>query len=138
MAYAAVWFVVVILLAFWSLTTWLLHAVGVWTVTNAGALGGVASGAGPLRLPEWLAPWVPPEVVSSFGELFAALGPLVQGLLQAAPALSGAVTVTAWAVWAIGSLMLVMLGAAGHVGIVVWRRRSGLGLSRPERMVAAG
>jgi hypothetical protein len=40
------WFAVIALLALWSLAAWALHAVAVWTVSNAGALTGAASGAG--------------------------------------------------------------------------------------------
>jgi hypothetical protein len=46
MFYAISWFVVLALVALWSLAAWALHAVGVWTLTNAGALSGAASGAG--------------------------------------------------------------------------------------------
>ena len=66
MFYAISWFAVFVLLALWSLAAWALHAVAVWTVSNAGAWSGAASdaasGIGELRLPQWLAPWVPPEV----------------------------------------------------------------------------
>ncbi len=62
MLYALSWFAVASLLALWSLATWVLHAVAVWTVSNVGALSGAASGAGKLMLPGWLAPWVPPEL----------------------------------------------------------------------------
>ena len=45
MFYAISWFAVLSLLALWSLAAWALHAVAVWTVSNAGALTGAASGA---------------------------------------------------------------------------------------------
>jgi len=75
-------------------------------------LTGAASGAGTIRLPDWLAPWVPPEIAQSAGQLLAGLGPVVDSLLQAAPALAGGVTVATWVVWGIGSVLLVMLGAS--------------------------
>ena len=38
MFYALSWFFVVALLALWSLAAWALHAVAVWTVSNAGVI----------------------------------------------------------------------------------------------------
>ena len=69
MLYALSWFFVVALLALWSLAAWTLHAVAVWTVSNAGALAGVASGANTISLPDWLAPWMPPEVAQAFADV---------------------------------------------------------------------
>jgi hypothetical protein len=127
MFYALSWFVVVALLALWSLAAWALNAVAVWTVSNAGALSGAASGAGTIRLPDWLAPWVPPEIAQSVSQMLAGLGPVVDSLLQAAPALAGGLTVATWVVWGIGGMLLVMLGAGLHLLIALWRRRGGGG-----------
>ena len=127
MFYALSWFVVVALLALWSLAAWALHAVAVWTVSNAGALSGAASGVGTIRLPDWLAPWVPSEIAQSVSQMLAGLGPVVDSLLQAAPALAGGLTVATWVVWGIGSVLLVLLGAGLHLLIALWRRRGGDG-----------
>ena len=127
MFYALSWFVIVALLALWSLAAWALHAVVVWTVSHAGALSGAASGVGGIALPDWLAPWVPTELVQAISQLMAGLAPLVDSLLQAAPALAGGLTVAAWVVWAIGGVLLLLLGAGLHVLIALWRRRSGGG-----------
>lgn len=125
MFYALSWFVVAALIALWSLAAWALHAVAVWSVSNAGALSGAASGVGTIRLPDWLAPWVPPEIAQSVSALLAGLGPVVDSLLQAAPALAGGVTVATWVVWGIGSALLVLLGVGLHLLIALWRRRGG-------------
>jgi len=127
MFYALSWFFVVALLALWSLAAWALHAVAVWTVSNAGALTGVASGAGTITVPDWLAPWVPPEVAQWTSQLMAGFAPLVDGLLQAAPAVAGGLTVATWVIWVIGSVLLVLLGAALHLLIAFLRRRGGGG-----------
>lgn len=127
MFYAFSWFVVAALLALWSLAAWALNAVAVWTLSNAGGLSGAASGVGTIRLPDWLAPWVPPEIAQSVSQMLASLGPVVDSLLQAAPTLAGGVTVATWVVWGIGSVMLVLLGAALHLVIALWRRRGGSG-----------
>jgi hypothetical protein len=137
MFYALSWFVIFSLLALWSLSAWALNAVAVWTVSNAGALTGAASGAESLRLPDWLAPWVPPEIVQIATSMLAGLAPIVEGLLQAAPALAGGLTVATWVVWGIGSMLLVLLGAGLHLLIAMWRRRSGGAGSQQARRMAA-
>ena len=125
MFYAISWFVVASLISLWSLAAWALHAVAVWTVSNAGALAGAAPGAGTVSLPEGLAPWVPPELARWLSQLLAGLGSVVDGLLQAAPSLAGAVTVATWGIWGIGSVLLLLLGAGLHLLIALWRRRGG-------------
>lgn len=125
MLYALSWFLVFSLFALWSLATWAMHAVAVWTVSNAGGLSGVAAEAQGVRLPEWLGPWVPPELAQVLPALVADLAPVVESLLQAAPALSGGLTVAAWVVWGIGSVLLLLLGVGLHVLIALWKRRGG-------------
>ena len=127
MFYALNWFFVALLIALWSLTVRAVHAVAVWALSNAGALTGPAStaGGGTVTLPEWLSPWMPPEAAQWLSQLLASLGPVVDGLLQASLALSGGVTIAAWWVWGIGSVLLVGLGAGLHLLIALWRRRSG-------------
>lgn len=125
MFYVLSWFVVALLLALWSLSAWALHAAAAWAVASAGALSGAAAGGGALALPDWLAPWVPPQAMQWVSELLAGLGPMIGSLLQAAPALAGGVTVAAWVVWGIGSVLLLLLGAGLHLLIAVIRRRSG-------------
>lgn len=125
MFYALSWFVVFSLLALWSLVAWAVHAVAVWTLSNAGGLSDAASGVEGLRLPDWLAPLVPPEIVQAMSSLFSGLAPAVEGLLQAAPAMAGGLTVGTWVIWGLGSVLLVLLGAGLHLLIAMWRRRGG-------------
>jgi hypothetical protein len=142
MFYAISWFAVLSLLALWSLAAWALHAVAVWTLSNAGALTGVSSGvtAGVegLRLPDWLAPWVPQEVAQAMTSLLSGLAPVVEGLLQAAPALASGLTVATWVIWGLGSGLLVLLGAGLHLVIAMWRRRGGDSGPTPVRVLSAG
>jgi hypothetical protein len=138
MFYLLSWLAVAALLALWSLTAWALLAVAVWSVSNAGALSGAASGVGSIALPDWLAPWVPAEVVQAVTQLMTGLGPLVDSLLQAAPALAGGLTVATWVIWGIGSVLLFLLGAGLHLLTALWRRRSGSGAGpRPGSSLAA-
>jgi len=132
------WLIVASLVALWSMVAWALHAAAVWTVSNAGALAGAASGAGAVALPDWLAPWVPQEIAQGVSHLLAGLGPVVDSLLQVAPALAGGVTVATWVVWSIGSVLLVLLGAGLHLLIALWRRRGGGSGPNAGSSLAAG
>jgi hypothetical protein len=125
MFYALNWIVVASLLGLWSLGLWAVHAVAMWATSNAGVLTAAASGAGGLRLPQWLAPWVPAEIVQAVTAAASALSPVIESALQAAPALAGGVTVAAWLVWGIGSVLLVVVGVSLHLLIAVLRRRRG-------------
>jgi hypothetical protein len=80
-----------------------------------------------MALPDWLAPWVPPEIAHWASQLLTGLGPVIDSLLQAAPTLAGGVTVATWVVWGIGSVLLVLLGAGLHLLIALWRRRGSCG-----------
>jgi hypothetical protein len=135
--YALVWLLVFGLFALWSLTAWAVHAVAVWAVSNAGAWTGVASGAEGLRLPEGLAPWVPPEFVQAMSSLLSGFAPLVEGLLQTVPALTGVLTLATWVIWGLGSALLVLLGAGLHLLIALWRRRGGGSGPQPASRMAA-
>jgi hypothetical protein len=123
MAYALTWSIIVALLALWSLAAWALHATAVWAVSNAGAFSGAASGIGGITLPAWLAPWVPPDLLQAVTALVGALGPAIEQLLQAAPALAGMLTVAAWGLWGFGALLLLLLGGGLHLLIALGRRQ---------------
>jgi hypothetical protein len=138
MFYALSWFAVLSLLALWSLVTWALHAIAVWTVSSAGAVTGAASGVEGLKLPDWLAPWVPPEVAQAMTSLLSGLGPLFDSLLQAAPSLASGLTVMTWVIWGLGSGLLVLLGAGLHWVIATWRRRGRASRAQPARVMSAG
>ena len=137
MLYALSWFVIFSLLALWSLTAWAVNAVAVWAVSSAGTLTGAASRVEDLRLPEWLAPWVPPEIVQAMTSLLSGLTPAVESLLQAAPALAGGLTVASWVIWGLGSALLVLLGAGLHLLVAMWRRGGGGSRPQPTRQVTA-
>jgi hypothetical protein len=137
MLYALNWFVIFSLLALWALAAWAVHAVAVWTVSYAGALTGAAAGVEGLRLPEWLVPWVPPEIVQAMTSLLSGLAPAVEGLLQVAPALADGFTVATWVIWGLGSALLVLLGASVHLLVAMWRRRGGGPGPQPRPQVAA-
>jgi hypothetical protein len=124
MFYALSWFAVLSLFAMWSLAAWAFHAVALWTVSSAGVLAGKSAAMEVLRLPEWLAASVPPELalaVASFGSL---VKPTVDALLGWMPSLGGGLSLAVWAVWAVGAGLLLLLGVALSVLIAVLRRNS--------------
>ncbi|HCV13859.1 MAG TPA: hypothetical protein DGC76_09230 [Candidatus Accumulibacter sp.] len=137
MFYALSWFLVFGLFALWSLAAWAVHAVAMWSVANAGALTGVTSGIEGLRLPEWLSPWVPPEIAQTMTSLLSSFAPVVESLLQTAPALAGGLSMVTWVIWALGSALLVLLGAGLHLLIAMWHRPGGGSGPQPASHVRA-
>ncbi len=138
MFYALSWFLIVLLFALWSLTVWSANAVALWTIAQAGTWTGAAAGTSSPVLPDWLAPWVPPELAQAMTAMVAGAAPMIESLLQSSPALAGDITVAAWVVWALGGLMLLLLGAGLHMLMATWRRRrSGVAGSQPVRRIAA-
>lgn len=137
MFYALSWFLVFGLLALWSLAAWALHAIAVWSVLNASALTGVASGVEGLRQLEWLSPWVPPEITQAMASLLAGFAPVVESLLLTVPTLSGGLTMVTWVIWGLGSALLLLLGAGLHLVIAMWRRHSGGSGPQPASRLTA-
>ena len=124
MFYALSWFVVFSLVALWSLAAWAFHAATAWSLSNAGVLaGGGAMASEGLRLPAWLAPWVPPEFAHALSSAMMAFAPAIDTVLGWAPALAGGLSVAVWVVWAIGSVALIMLGFVLSGLMAVLRRR---------------
>lgn len=124
MFYALSWLVVFSLLALWSLTAWAFHSITAWTVANAGVLAGSSGAIEALRVPDWLAPWIPPELALAFASVLSAFTPAIEAVLGWAPALAGGLSVAVWVVWAIGSALLIVLGVVLSGMVAVLRRRS--------------
>ena len=124
MLYALSWSVTFILLALWSLAAWAFHSIAAWTVSNAGALAGGSGAIEGLRAPDWLAPWIPPEIALAFTSMLSALSPAFEAALNQAPALAGGLSVAVWAAWGIGSALIVILGLVCSRLIAVLRRRT--------------
>jgi hypothetical protein len=122
--YALSWSVTFILLALWSLAAWAFHSIAAWAVSNAGALAEGSAAIGSLRVPDWLAPWIPPEIALAFTSMLSALSPAIGTALNQAPALAGGVSVAAWTFWGIGSALIVILGLVCSRLITALRRRA--------------
>ena len=63
--------------------------------------------------------------------LLSSFAPVVESLLQTAPALTGGLSMVIWVIWGLGSTLLVLLGAGLHLLIAMWHRRGGA--SGPQR-----
>lgn len=124
MFYALGWFAVFILISLWSLAAWAFHTITAWTLSSAGALAGSSEAIEALQVPDWLAPWVPEEFALGLASMLSAFTPVVEAVLEWAPALAGGLSVAVWVVWAIGSAMLIVLGVVLSGMIAVLRRRS--------------
>jgi len=138
MFYAIGWFVVFSLLALWSLAAWAFHAVTAWTVSNAGVLAGASGAPEGLRVPDWLAPWVPPELAAALVSMVSALTPAIEAVLAWTPSLAGGLSVAVWVVWGIGSALLIVLGVVLSGVIAVLRRRSSTPTTSSGGQAAAG
>jgi hypothetical protein len=121
--YALSWSLILILLVLWSLAAWAFHLIAAWTVSNAGVLAGGSGVIDGLRAPDWLAPWVPPELALAFTSALSAFGPAIETALNQAPALAGMLSVAVWAVWGVGGALIIILGLVCSRLITVLRRR---------------
>lgn len=122
MFYALSWLLVFGLLGMWSLAAWGLHALAVWSTANAGSLAGPSAAIEGWGVPGWLAPWIPPEAVHALKSMLSSLAPLVEAVLATVPSLAGGLSVAIWVLWALGGVLLLLLGAALHALIALLRR----------------
>ncbi len=126
MLYALSWSVMFVLIVLWSLAVWAFHSIATWTVSNAGVLAEGSGAIEGLRAPEWLAPWIPPELALALSSTLSALSPAIEAALSQAPALAGGLSAAVWVVWGIGSALIVILGLVCSRLITALRRRASL------------
>jgi hypothetical protein len=116
------WAVAALLLALWSLAAWAFHAAATWAVSSTGALTGtptaMADGWG---VPDWLAVWLSPELTQMVTSLQSSLVPLIEAVLQQMPSLAGGLSTLVWVAWAVGAVLIVLLGLAASAVIVLLR-----------------
>ena len=138
MFYALSWSVVFVLLMLWSLAAWAFHSIAAWTVSNADVLAGGSGAIETLRAPDWLAPWIPPELALAFTSLLSAFTPAIESALNQAPALAGGLSVAIWVVWGVGTVLIVILGLVASGLIAVLRRRAAVQAAPSTGLAAAG
>lgn len=111
------WAVVAVLWGMWSAVVWACQAVLGALVSGAGHLP-----VGALAMPESWTRWLPQPVSESITQALETAQPWLQALVDGLPVLSGGFTVVAWVVWALGSALLLLAGAASHAGLRAWQR----------------
>ena len=132
------WSVVLVLFALWSLIAWAFHAATAWAVSNTGVLAGASAAIEALRAPDWLAPWIAPELAAAFKPMLSAIVPTIEAVLNQMPALANGLSVTSWAIWGIGSAFLIVLGLVVSRLITVARRRRPSPAASAHAPAAAG
>lgn len=125
MLLALAWFVVLALLAVWSMCVWLLHSIAVWSTTGAGSLVAQSKQIDSLALPNWVGVWVPPELMLALKSSVSTALPFVESALGALPAATAWLSPLAWIVWGFGALLLIAVGAVVHVAMSMMRKRAG-------------
>ena len=136
--HALSWSLVFVLFALWSLAAWALHSIAAWTVSNAGFLAGGTGAIEGLRVPDWLAPWIPPELALALTSMLSGFIPAIEAALNQAPALAGGLSVAIWVVWGVGSALIVILGLVCSGLIAALRRRASLQAAPSTAPAAAG
>jgi hypothetical protein len=133
--YFLLWFSVLGLLALWSVAAWAFHAAAGWTASKVGALADGSQQVGGLRLPDGLAQWIPPEVITAFASLLATLTSAVDAMFVYLPALAGGLSAAVWLIWGVGSTLIVVLGLLLSGLIALLRRRAPA--TNPPQMAAS-
>lgn len=137
MFYALNWFVVVSLFTLWSLAAWAFHSIAAWTISNAGTLAGGTGSIEALQVPVWLAPWVPAEFALALNSMIASFTPAIQTVLEWAPAMAGGLSIAVWTVWAIGAVLLIVLGFLVTGLIALLSRRMSASATSSRSLAAA-
>ena len=119
--HAIVWTLTGLCAAVWSLLVWAVHALVTGPDWRALGDGAWMDWLMQWRLPAWLGDWVPLGAVGELQAWLAMLGPWVESLLAHAPGVLAWVTPVLWLGWALGLLVLVLLGVAGSVLVVAIR-----------------
>lgn len=115
MLYAISWFLVLALLATWSMGIWLLHGLAVWSLTGVDALASQSQQLDRFSIPAWVGLWVPDDLILAFKVSAAAVLPWLEAALSALPSLAGWLGPLAWTVWGVGLLFLALGAVALHV-----------------------
>ena len=122
MPYAISWFLVLMLLAIWSLAAGALHAVAAWSTSGIGELVDQAQAVEQMVLPAWVAGWLPSEWMNAIKTSTAAALPWLQSVLSDLPSVAHRFGPMAWWLWGVGTVILLAGGGALHALIASMRR----------------
>lgn len=120
MFFALTWFLALTLLAIWSVTVWVLHALVLWSLTQVGALADQPQQME--ALPEWVTIWLPPDWMVAFKAITAAVLPVVDSAFSLLPSAANWLTPLAWVSWGMGLVILLGGGLAVTALISMTRR----------------
>jgi len=122
MWHVLVWALVALVAIPWSLACLAAH----WLLTGADWAGGPGQATvqwlEQWRIPVWLAEWLPMASITLIKTWLTTLLPWVESMLAQAPVLQGWLAPLLWIGWALGLLLLLVLGVAGSVLVVALRR----------------
>lgn len=124
MWHAVVWGGMAVVAGGWSLACWGLHR---WLTGPARGAGDPAAWIAWLeqwRIPVWLAEALPMVSITALKAWLTAWGPWLESLLARAPGLLAWLSPLLWLGWALGLLVLAVLGVAGSVLVVALRGRA--------------
>lgn len=119
--HALVWMLTGLCAAVWSLLVWATHALVTGPDWQALGDGAWMDWLTRWRVPAWLGDWLPLGAIGELQAWLTMLGPWVESLLTHAPGVLSWLTPLLWVGWALGMLVLVLLGVAGSVLVVALR-----------------
>jgi hypothetical protein len=122
MLYIVSWFFVLTLLAIWSACIWIAHSLASWSLTGIGSVVGQTQHIDRLPIPDWIAAWIPPDLVLALKATSAGVLPWVESALNALPSVGSWLSPLAWTVWGVGLVILAVGAALLHALISVSRR----------------
>jgi hypothetical protein len=122
MLYIVSWFFVLTLLAIWSACIWIAHSLASWSLTGIGSVVGQTQQMDRLPIPDWIAAWIPPDLVLALKATSAGVLPWVESALNALPSVGSWLSPLAWTVWGVGLVILAVGAALLHALISVSRR----------------
>jgi len=124
MLYAISWFLVLALLAIWSMGVWVLHSFAAWSITGVGALADHSQSIEQVVLPGWTALWAPSELILAVKASTETVLPWIHSALSALPNAVGWLKPLAWLLWSIGFAILIVGGVALHALIAMVRKEA--------------
>jgi hypothetical protein len=124
MLYAITWFLVLALLAIWSMGVWGLHSFAAWSITGVGALADHSPSIEQVVLPGWVALWAPSELILAIKASTETFLPWVFTALSALPNAVGWLGPLAWLLWSIGFAILAFGGVTLHALIAMARKKA--------------
>lgn len=119
----ALWVITALIALVWTLLAGSAAWVAGWAVDHLDeAMKGLQSASG-LPWPAWITLWIDPAWLEGIRQaVTVSIAALTESLPWITPVL-GWVPAAIWVVWGLGSLMLLGVAGAVHLGLSAWQRR---------------